>query len=220
MIAVALAAIVLPAKESVGVLLIILLFGDLLALWFYRKDANWPILKKLMPVVVLGVLLGTVFLRLASDAVVRYGIGIALIVLTLMQLAITYLPHKQRAPKSPLLRNASSAFYGTLAGFGTMVANAGSPALTLYLLSKRMDVRAFLGTSTWFFFLVNVIKTPFSVFAGVLSWHAFTIALPLIPAVAIGAVIGYLLAKRIDQKLFDFLAYVVTIGGGIVLLVA
>ncbi|MDK7906807.1 sulfite exporter TauE/SafE family protein, partial [Winkia sp. UMB0889B] len=82
----------------------------------------------------------------ASDAVVRYGIGIALIVLTLMQLAIPYMPHKHRAPKSPTQRSVSSAFYGTRAGFGTMVANAGSPALTLYMLSRRMDVRAFLGT--------------------------------------------------------------------------
>lgn len=220
MIAVALAALVIPAKESVGVLLVILLFGDILALTFYRKDANWQILRKLMPVVVLGVILGTVFLRLASNAVVQYVIGVALILLTLMQLAVTYLPKKEALPASGSARRISGIFYGTLSGFTTMVANAGSPPLTLYLLSRHIDVRTFLGTSTWFFFLVNVIKTPFSVYAGVLSTNTFSYALPLIPAVAIGAVLGYYLAKRIDQKVFNILAYVVTLGGGVVLLLA
>lgn len=39
-VAAALFALVLPAKESTGVMLALLLIGDAIALWAYRRDAN------------------------------------------------------------------------------------------------------------------------------------------------------------------------------------
>ena len=39
-VAAALFALVLPAKESTGIMLALLLIGDAIALWAYRRDAN------------------------------------------------------------------------------------------------------------------------------------------------------------------------------------
>lgn len=44
LIASALFALVLPAKESTGVMLALLLMGDAIALWAYRRDANTAVL--------------------------------------------------------------------------------------------------------------------------------------------------------------------------------
>ena len=43
-IAATLFALVLPAKESTGVMLALLLIGDAIALWAYRRDANTAVL--------------------------------------------------------------------------------------------------------------------------------------------------------------------------------
>ncbi len=45
----ALFALVLPAKESTGVMLALLLIGDAITLWAYRRDANTAVLRRLVP---------------------------------------------------------------------------------------------------------------------------------------------------------------------------
>ena len=54
-------------------------------------------------------------------------------------------------------------------GFTTMVANAGGPVLSLYLLSAGFRKLGFLGTSAWFFLIVNTSKVPFSVGLGLID---------------------------------------------------
>ena len=54
-VAAALFALVLPAKESTGVMLALLLIGDTIALWAYRRDANTAVLRRLVPSVLAGV---------------------------------------------------------------------------------------------------------------------------------------------------------------------
>jgi uncharacterized protein len=44
-----------------------------------------------------------------------------------------------------------------------MVANAGGAVMALYLLSARLTVLGFLGTTAWFFLVVNLGKLPFSI---------------------------------------------------------
>ncbi|WP_350310344.1 TSUP family transporter, partial [Streptomyces griseus] len=57
-ISLAVFAAVLPARESTGVLLPILIAGDLLAVRVYRRHAHWPTLLRLFPAVAVGVAAG------------------------------------------------------------------------------------------------------------------------------------------------------------------
>ncbi len=57
-ISVALFASVLPARESTGALLPLLLVGDVLAVRAYRRHTDWPVLLRLLPSVAVGVLVG------------------------------------------------------------------------------------------------------------------------------------------------------------------
>ena len=54
-IAVALCTAALPAKESTGAILLMLMTGDLLAVWSYRGDADFRMLRRLVPAVLAGV---------------------------------------------------------------------------------------------------------------------------------------------------------------------
>lgn len=216
-LAVALFAAVMPARESTAALLIILIVGDLFAIWMYRKTVDWTILRRLIWPVIIGVIVGTVFLGVASDDVVRRVIGLILLALlgfTLWRRRRARVA-KQREPKPGRLAGYG---FGSLGGFTTMVANAGGPVMSMYLLSMRLPVTTFLGTTAYFFFAVNVSKIPFHIGLGLLNWQVFTIAVTLIPLVVVAAFIGRWLAGRISQGLFERIVLVLTAVGAINLL--
>ena len=73
-IAVALCTMVLPAKESTGAILLMLMTGDLLAVWSYRGDADFRMLRRLVPAVLAGVGAGALFLHLASNDSTRLSL--------------------------------------------------------------------------------------------------------------------------------------------------
>src|SRR5690606_20123633 len=163
-VSLAIFAAVLPARASTGVLLPILIAGDVLAVLTYRRHAHWPTLWRLFPAGAVGVGVGTACLLWADDGIVRTSIG----AIRLLMSAITVLRRRQAAeddaPAALTSRagRAKARSYGVLGGFTTMVANAGGPVMSLYLLSAGFRKLGFLGTSAFFFLIVNVAKVPFS----------------------------------------------------------
>jgi uncharacterized membrane protein YfcA len=228
-IAVALFAAVLPAKQSTATILVLLIVGDLFALWAYRRHADIPALLRLAPAVVAGLLLGALFLALATDAGVRKTIAVILLVLVAITLWRRFLaaravagadaavPAVAPAPGAP--RRVTAAVYGALGGFTTMVANAGGPVMSMYFLAARFPVKAFLGTAAWFFATVNIIKLPFSIGLGLLTLPGLLIDLVLIPGVIVGAFAGRWIAGRISQRVFEWIVIALTIVGALYLLV-
>lgn len=217
-IAVALFAAALPAKQSTGTILLLLIVGDLFALWAYRRHADLRALVRLIPAVVVGMLLGVVFLAAAPDALVRRVIGVILLAV----IAVTL--WRRRAASGPPVdagarpHPAVAAVYGSLGGFTTMVANAAGPIMSMYFLALRFPVQAFLGTAAWFFAIVNVSKIPFSVGLGLITPSGLVIVAVLVPLVVVGAFAGRAIATRIPQRLFERLVIVVTVVGALYLL--
>lgn len=209
-LSVAIFAAILPARESTAALLILLLVGDLIAVWIYAKDADWAILKKLIPSVVVGVALGTAFLYFVSDGVMRRSIGIILLILTALTLLLMRRGTAETI-KEFFARRSIRSLYGALGGFTTMAANSGGPVMNLYFIASGFDMRRFLGTQAWFFFTVNVIKLPFSAGIGLMTSEVLSIAALMIPIVIVGAIIGRLIVKRINQKLFNAIIIGLTI---------
>lgn len=103
-------------------------------------------------------------------------------------------------------RWAVTGIAGLAAGFTTMAANAGGPVMTIYLLLKRVDKLAFVGTAAWYFFLINLTKVPFSIAVGAITWDVAATALALAPVVWLGCFVGVRLLRVIGQRLFDALA--------------
>ena len=229
-IAVALCTMVLPAKESTGAILLMLMTGDLLAVWSYRRDADFRMLRRLVPAVLAGVGVGALFLHLASNDSTRRLIGAVLLLLVAVTLAqrrsASRAPDDASAtreePGAPAAPAAGSRparlIYGGLAGFTTMVANAGGPVTSMYFLACRYPVKAFLGTTAWFFFLVNLVKLPFSVSAGLVNPATLTLGALAAPVVIVSALAGRRLAGRMDQRVFEPIVIVLTIVSALPLL--
>jgi uncharacterized membrane protein YfcA len=94
---------------------------------------------------------------------------------------------------------------GLLAGISTMLANAAGPAMTVYFLANRLPKYEFVGTAAWFFFLINIIKVPFSTSLGLITFQTLLFNLLLAPAVLIGLFAGKFLLGKINQKAFEWL---------------
>ncbi|MDP3892592.1 TSUP family transporter [Nocardioides sp.] len=76
-LAVVIFAAVLPARESTGVLLPLLLCGDLVAVSYYRRHADWATLLCLLPGVLPGLVLGAAFIAVVDNRVMVRSIGLA-----------------------------------------------------------------------------------------------------------------------------------------------
>lgn len=212
-LAIALFAAVLPARTSTAAMLLLLIVGDVFALIAYRRHAHWPTLLRLAPAVVLGLLAGFAFLALTGDGAVRRAIGVIL----LLMIAVT-LWRRSRPAKAASSGVLVSTSYGALGGFTTMVANAGGPVMSMYFLATRTPVQVFLGTSAWFFAIVNLVKVPFLAGLGLFGWHVLLMDLVLAPLVVAGALLGLRLARRMPQQLFDRVVIVLTVAGAVYLL--
>ncbi|MGW4229957.1 sulfite exporter TauE/SafE family protein [Streptomyces sp. NPDC004980] len=238
-ISLAVFAAVLPARESTGVLLPILIAGDILAVLVYRRHAHWPTLLRLFPAVAVGVVAGTVFLMWADDGAVRTSIGAILLLMSGVTLwrrrattkaeaeapaqAGTEAPAEAPAGAGvaegpPRVGRLKARSYGALGGFTTMVANAGGPVMSLYLLSAGFRKLGFLGTSAWFFLIVNTSKVPFSVGLGLIDARSLLLDAALVLFVIPGAYLGRACVGRINQKLFEQIVIGATILGGLQLL--
>ncbi|MFD9005549.1 sulfite exporter TauE/SafE family protein [Streptomyces sp. NPDC059582] len=219
-VSLAIFAAVLPARASTGVLLPVLIAGDVLAVLTYRRHAHWPTLWRLFPAVAAGVVLGALFLVWADDGVVRTSIGAIL----LLMAAVTVWRRRGAdaatepdSVTSPAGRIKARS-YGVLGGFTTMVANAGGPVMSLYLLSAGFRKLGFLGTSAFFFLIVNISKVPFSVGLGLIDGRSLLLDAVLVVFVVPGALFGKWAVNRINQRLFERLVIAATIVGGVQLL--
>jgi uncharacterized membrane protein YfcA len=203
-VGVVLFAAALPARESTGALLPLLLIGDLLAVGLYRRHGSWTTLLRLLPGVLPGLALGAWFVAAVDDTVMRLAIGVILLVMTGIQLVQRARSRTSREPPSP--DQLLSVGIGALAGFATMTANAGGPVMTLYLILAGLPMLGMLGTGAWFFLSVNLAKLPFSAGLGLITAPSLLMDATLVPAMLLGGLVGVLTVRRMKQATFEVAA--------------
>jgi uncharacterized membrane protein YfcA len=210
-LAVALFTLIFPARESTGIALPLLIVGDVMAVVAYRRHAEWSYLIRLAPFTVIGVFIGYFALGVLDAQSVGRLIGAILLVITGLQLWRLRSANVLEEAGEKLRHNLLlAALVGVLAGFFTMVSNAAGPITIVYFLAMGLPKIAFMGTSAWFYLILNTGKLPFSYSLGLLTPESLAFDLLLAPFVVIGGVAGYFILKRIDQRLFEQLALIFT----------
>jgi uncharacterized membrane protein YfcA len=207
---VAIFANLLPPKQSTGVLLPLLVVADVVAVAAYRRHAVWFQLRRLIPWLTVGILIGYYAMDHINDTQVRRIIGVILLVMVTLHLW----RRKQGQPVPPHALWFTAAT-GLIAGFTTMVANAAGPIMTLYMLSIGLPKMEFLGTGAWYFLLVNVFKLPLSHHLGLITGESLKFDALLAPVVILGALLGQPFVKRINQAWFEALALGMTLIAGL-----
>jgi uncharacterized membrane protein YfcA len=231
-IAVAAFTFIMPTAQSTAAILLILIVGDIVAVIRFRHDVDWKLLWRLIPFVIPGLLIGTIFMGLVSDVVLRKTIGVILLLPVLWMMYTQWRASKTESTpviepdgkdiqpnESPAHRWLASIGYGAGAGFATMTANSGGPVMTMYLLNAKVDKLTFVGTGAWFYFLINLTKVPFSAFQGLIHPSTLWMDLKLAPFVLIGTVIGAILLNRVNQLWFNRAALFFSAVSALILLI-
>ena len=135
-------ALVYDARNSTGVLMPLLIVGDVFAITYYKRHVQWIYIIKLLPWMILGVLMGVVGGKLISESIFKYGMaGIILFSVALMW----YWENKKDKSIPSHWTFASSM--GILAGFTTMVGNLAGAYSNIYFLAMRLPKNTFIGTA-------------------------------------------------------------------------
>ena len=219
LLSVALFTHVFPSsKQASGLVLPLLIFGDIIAVLSYRAHAQWNYLSKLLPWTAAGVVLGYFTLGRISDQAARIMIGVIIVSLCVLGCWRRY--RGARARQTAVTRHwALGAALGVAAGFITLVANAAGPLMAIYLVAMRLPKMQFVGTTAVFFMALNLIKVPFMVKLGLITAQSFEFNLMLAPAVLLGAFAGRWLLIRINQQLFENLVLALSAIAGALLIV-
>jgi uncharacterized membrane protein YfcA len=90
--------------------------------------------------------------------------------------------------------------------------------MIIYLLAMRLPKIEFVGTSAWFFFIINWLKVPFSASLQLMSVESVKLNLMMLPFIAVGAVLGILVLKRIPQKAFNAVVQILAAAAAVKLL--
>jgi uncharacterized membrane protein YfcA len=179
----------------------ILSTADVFAVTYWRRHAEARQLFSLIPWVLTGIAGGAVALSL-NEQVIRRIIGIIIV-----GMVVVYL--WRRFSTAPQVAG-NPAFYGICTGFATTVANAAGPVMNLYLLSRKLPKEKFVATGAWFFFVVNLVKSPVYAWYHLYSQASLMFDLMMVPAVLAGALAGRWLIRHMAQSVFEVLVIALT----------
>ncbi len=192
-------ALAIPGPTSPGVLLPMLIAADIMAVIYYRCACQWRILLRLIPPAIIGVALAWWFLSSTSGYDFSKLIGWVILAMLALDILIT------EALRAMVRGRVLTGIIGSLAGAASMVANAAGPIFGIYLLQIGLNKSEFVGTRSWFFLLINVIKLPFAIGLGITTSQSLTLNLYYLPIILLGAYLGKILLNHINLKLFKTL---------------
>ena len=190
---------VLPVSKAVGIVLPLLLFADLFALWVYRGKWDMRYIRLMLPAGVLGVVMGTLLLATLDDETLRHTLGILTLIAVVYKLANDTIRQLRYQP-----RNWHGVLAGWASGFGSSLANVGAPPFTAYmLLQPRMSPISFIGTTTLFFAIINALKLPGFLSSGVLNMSDLASVAWMMPIIPVGVYLGRRAIEHINPQVFE-----------------
>jgi hypothetical protein len=197
-----------------GILMPLLICGDILAVIYYKRHVKWIYLIKLLPWMVLGVLVGVVLGKDLPEDLFKSGMA----VIILISVVIMYYWERKKDRKVPT-HWSFAALMGMMGGFSTMVGNLAGAFSNIYFLAIKLPKNEFIGTAAWLFFIINLFKVPFHIWSwGTINRTSFQISLSLIPAVIAGFCLGIFLVKKINNDKYRQLILLLTGLGGLAIL--
>lgn len=199
MIPVLLLADFFEPRESTGLQLMMLGMADILAVIYYRRQADWKIVLRLMPWALLGIGLGVLALKFIADDTMKPVLAWTILFMVAFSYIAKFIKNADKMPE----HWAFSAFFGMLAGLTTHVANAAGPVMAIYLLSMKLEKKAYIGSAAWYFLILNWLKIPIFAYEGRITLSSLKADITMIPPLIAGAALGILLLNKLPQKRFE-----------------
>lgn len=214
-IIVSMMALAFGSKESTGIMLPMLILGDIYAVRIYWKFAEFKYLKKLLPWMMIGVIAGS----LVGDYIPEKEFKTIMGIIILLSVLLMVIVDKQLKDKIPTHWTFAGSM-GLAAGFTTMLGNLAGAFSNLFFLAMRLPKNNFIATAAVLFLCINLFKVPFHIF----SWqtihgNSLVINLCMVPVTFVGLYLGTKLVHKIDNQHYrKFIILVTAISGLLILL--
>jgi uncharacterized protein len=200
-LAVPLMALAVTVPQAAAIMMPILLLMDVMGLAAFRKHFDLKLIRFLVPLGLVGTVIGTLSFKLLDARMVAGIVG----VFTLLFLAQRLLfPPRPDSPHPPRWLGAVLTI---TSGFTSFVSHAGGPPVNAYVIPMRLPPLVFAATMSAFFFVVNLSKWGPYAWLGLLDLRNMGTSLALLPFAPIGVLAGVRLAHRIRPLLFYQLIY-------------
>ena len=202
---------------STGLQLGMLAVTDIMAVIYFRRHADWKILVRLLPWALVGLAVGQgVLWIIPRDDPRATRILIGAVVLFLLILGeVKAKLHPEAIPAG----GGFAAFFGILMGTTTQIANAAGPVSAIYFLSMKLPKDKYMGTTAWCFLILNWIKVPIFALDGRITAQSLALDLCMLPVLVLGAALGILIFKKMNQKVFELAVKILAAAASIKLLV-
>ena len=193
-------ALVLPVALAVGVLLPMLMVGDVFAVYMYWKEWDSDLVKRMLPAGIAGAIAGTFLLTWLSPDGLRIVLGIFVLLVVAYRFvsdriqAMRYEPKPWHAPAA-----------GVLSGVASGMFNSGGPAFSSYLLLQKLKARPFIATTAIYFALLNLIKVPGFLYTGVLNVPLLISVWWVFPFIPIGIWVARITLTRVSPAAFEWI---------------
>ena len=211
---VTLMAVAFDSKASTGILMPMLIAGDIFAVLYYKRHVMWSLLWKLLPAMAVGVLIGVVVGKNMDEVIFKKAMS----AIILVSVVIMYWWENKKSAYIPE-SNIFGISMGLAAGFTTMIGNLAGAFSNIFFIAMKVDKNQFIGTAAYLFFIINLFKLPFHIFYWqTISVQSLTINLYLIPAIAAGILVGVNLLKRINTEVFRKMILILTAIGAVIIL--
>ena len=211
-----LVATVLPTRVAIGVLLPLLMVGDVASLVVHRGHWDDKILRRLLPGAALGVVVASLFLQSVSERGLQIMLAVFTLSFVIYRLAEPGI-RRRRSFGAPGPGWAAAA--GAAAGITSTVAHVGGPPVAVYLLASKVEPRPFVATNAALFFLINWMKVPGYLSAGVFDLDLTLKVAPLAILIFPGIVIGRWFVTVVRAEVFDRFILASLLAGALLLLV-
>ena len=211
----ALMALVIPADQVLGLVLPLLIAGDIFAVSAHWKNWERRLVLLLIPGAVVGVTAATFFLTRVSAEVLQRALAIIILIFIVIKLI-------ESALSSSKIRGAGGwigTIAGAVAGFTSTLAHAGGPPVTIYLLTQNLKPTTFVATSALFFMALNWIKVPYYLYAKLFDIDLIIRFLWLLPLLPAGVWTGKLLVQRVGRRPFEIAIYILLTVSAFLLLI-
>jgi uncharacterized membrane protein YfcA len=208
-------ASVFGGQLSSGIMLPLLCLADVMGVWYYHRHAEWKFLKQLFPWAFVGTVVGSVVGGMIDDNSFKLIMAVVIILSVVIMLWLER-GHKEDVPDYTWF----AALMGVAGGFTSMVGNLAGAVMAVYFLSMRLPKNAYIGTTAWFFLVINWMKVPFHIF----HWHtitldSFLLNLTTLPLIAVGAYLGIIVVRNLKEKTYRWFIIAMTIVAAIVMIV-
>lgn len=200
-------AMIFGGKASTGVLLPILITADIFAVIHYHRHAEWKPLLRALPWAILGLILALWIGAGVNDQQFKQLIAISVLFSLILMVLNDRKKQKINFPDRPWF----AALFGILGGFATMIGNVAGPVFAIYLLSLHLNKKNYIGTTAWFFAIINLTKLPLQYFVwNNIQEKTLLIDMMVIPFVMLGAYIGIKVVHAIPEQHYRWIVVFIT----------